>query len=96
MYISYQTLVEGDPKPPFSIANTPRFMGWRYSFSWIAPFTIYPYHIMLSVKEGSIKYRFFFVSRAIGGLSNHYANIYTRRDYEDSLKFSRRKYFDNL
>ena len=31
------TLVEGDPKAPFSIATTPRCRGGRYSFPWIAP-----------------------------------------------------------
>ena len=30
------TLVEGDPKAPFSIATTPRCRGGRYSFPWIA------------------------------------------------------------
>ena len=31
------TLVEGDPKVPFSIVTTPRCRGGRYSFPWIAP-----------------------------------------------------------
>ena len=31
------TVVEGDPKIPFSIATTPRYRGRRYSFPWIAP-----------------------------------------------------------
>ena len=34
------TVVEDDPKAPFSIAITPRYRGGRYSFSWIAP--LYP------------------------------------------------------
>ena len=34
--VKLATIVEGDPKAPFSIATTPR----RYSFSWIAP--LYP------------------------------------------------------
>ena len=34
------TLVEGDPKAPFSIATTPRCRGGRYSISRIAP--LYP------------------------------------------------------
>ena len=31
------TVVEGDPKAPFSIATTPRCRGGRNSFPWIAP-----------------------------------------------------------
>ena len=31
------TLVEGDPKAPFSIAITPRCREGHYSFPWIAP-----------------------------------------------------------
>ena len=48
--------VDGEPKAPFSIATTPRFMEGHYSIPWIAP--LYPYFIMLSVKEGGIKYHF--------------------------------------
>ena len=45
MYISKSkvklaTIVEGDPKAPFSIATTPRCRGARYSIPWIAP--LYP------------------------------------------------------
>ena len=31
------TLVEGNPKAPFSKATTPRCRGGRYSIPWIAP-----------------------------------------------------------
>ena len=31
------TLVEGDPKAPFSIATTRRCRGGRNSFPWISP-----------------------------------------------------------
>ena len=37
------TLVEGDPKPPFSIAITPRCWGGHYSIPWIAP--LYPWYL---------------------------------------------------
>ena len=43
MYISkvkLATIVEGDPKAPFSIATTPRCRGGRYSIPRIAP--LYP------------------------------------------------------
>ena len=38
--IKLATLVEVDPKAPFSIATTPRYRGGRYSFPWIVP--LYP------------------------------------------------------
>ena len=37
------TVVEGDPKAPFSIATTPSCEGGRYSFPWIAP--LYPRYV---------------------------------------------------
>ena len=37
------TLVEGDPKAPFSKATTPRYRGGRYSIPWIAP--LYPWSL---------------------------------------------------
>ena len=77
------TIVEGDPKAPFSIATTPRCRGGRYSFPRLLHFTLVLYLIMLSVKQGGIKYHFLSlwydltwdwtqVSRAIGEHSNHY------------------------
>ena len=75
------TIVEGNPKAPFSIATTPRCRGGRYSFPGLLYFTLDPYLIMLSVKQGGIKYHFLSlwydltwdwtqVSRAIGEHSN--------------------------
>ena len=32
--VKLATVVEGDPKAPFSIATTPRCRGGRYSFPW--------------------------------------------------------------
>ena len=37
------TIVEGDLKAPFSIATTPKCMGGRYSFPWVAP--IYSWYV---------------------------------------------------
>ena len=51
-------MVEGDPKAPFSIATTPRCRGERYSFPGLLHFTLDPCLIMLSVKQGGIKYHF--------------------------------------
>ena len=52
------TIVEGNPKAPFSKATTPRCRGGRYSFPELLYFTLDPYLIMLSVKQGGIKYHF--------------------------------------
>ena len=49
VFVKLVTVVEGDPKAPFSIA-TP--------FPGLLHFTLDPYLIMLSVKQGSIKYHF--------------------------------------
>ena len=79
--VKLATIVEGNPKVPFSIATTPRCRGGRYSFPGLLHFTLDLYLIMLSVKQGGIKYHFLslwydltwdwtLVSRAIGGHSN--------------------------
>ena len=52
-FVKLAIVVDGDPKDFFSIANTPRCRGGRYSFPWIAP--LYPYFKMMSAKQGSIK-----------------------------------------
>ena len=46
--VKLATIVEGDPKAPFSIATTPGLLH----------FTLEPYLIMLSVKQGGIKFHF--------------------------------------
>ena len=48
---SRPTVVEGDPKSPFSIVTTPRCRERCYSFPCIAPHTLDPYIIILSVKQ---------------------------------------------
>ena len=45
------TIIEGDQKDPFSIATT-------LPFSGLLHFTLDMYPIMLSVKQGGIKYHF--------------------------------------
>ena len=42
----------------FSIVTTPKGREGHYSYPWIAPLTLNPYFIMLSVKQGGIKYHF--------------------------------------
>ena len=79
------TVVEGEPKAPFSIATTPRVGEGATPFSGLLHFTLNPYLIMLSVKQGSIKYHLLSlwydstwdwiqVSRAICEHSSHYTN----------------------
>ena len=38
LLVRLATIVEGDPKAPFSLATTPRCRGGRKSFPLIAPF----------------------------------------------------------
>ncbi len=52
------TLVEGDPKAPFSIATTRGGGKGTTPFLGLLHFTLDPYLIMLSVKQGGIKYHF--------------------------------------
>ena len=47
--------VEGDPKVPFSIPTTPECRVGRYFFLWI---NLGTYLIILSFKQGGIKYHF--------------------------------------
>ena len=72
-------IVEGHPKSPFSIATTPKCRKAGYSFPEIAPLTLDPYLIILSVNQGGIEYYFLSlwydwnpVSWTIGAHSNHY------------------------
>ena len=53
-----QTVVDGEPKAPFSISTTPRSWGGHNSFPRIAPLTLDPYLIMMSIKQGGTKYPF--------------------------------------
>ena len=52
------TLVRGAPKAPFSIATTPRCREGATPFPGLLCFTLDPYLMMLSVKQGDIKYHF--------------------------------------
>ena len=56
--VKLATVVEGDPKAPLSIATTPRCRGGDYTFPGLLHFTLDPYLILLSVKQGGIKYHF--------------------------------------
>ena len=46
IYINLATVVEGNPKAPFSIATTLRCRGGLNSLPWIAP--LYPYNAKVS------------------------------------------------
>ena len=56
--VKLATLVEGDPKALFSIATTPRCWGGATPFPGLLYFNLGPYLIMLSAKQGGIKYHF--------------------------------------
>ena len=56
--VKLATVVEGDPKDPFSIVTTPRCRGRTTPFPELLHFTLDPCHIMPSVKQGGIKYHF--------------------------------------
>ena len=58
--VKLATLVKGDPKVPFSIATTPRCTGGHCTtpFPGLFHFTHDPYLIVLSAKQGGIKYHF--------------------------------------
>ena len=77
------SVVEGVPKAPFSIATTPRCKGGHSFFPGIAPLSFDPYLIMLSVKQGDIKYHFwvFSVTPLNPGLANHYTKEKNRLRY---------------
>ena len=42
-YVKLATVVEGDPKAPFSLATTTRCRRGRYSFLWVA--SLYPWYV---------------------------------------------------
>ena len=41
--VKFATLIEGNPKDPFSIDTTPRCRGRRYSIPWVSP--LYPWSL---------------------------------------------------
>ena len=47
----WPNVVEGNTKAPLSIASSPRCSGVCHFFIWIAPHTLDPYFMMLSVKQ---------------------------------------------
>ena len=55
IYIHTYTYIQ---KALISIATTLKCRGGHYSFFWIALLDLDPYLIMLSVKQGGIKYHF--------------------------------------
>ena len=56
--IKLVTIVKGNPKVLFSIPTTPKRRGGRYSIRWINLLYSWSLFIILSVKQGGIKYHF--------------------------------------
>ena len=56
--LNLSILVVGDLKAPFSIATTLRCRGGRYSFPRLLHLTLDAYLLMLSIRQGGIKYHF--------------------------------------
>ena len=56
--VKLATVVEDNPKVPFSIATTPSCRCGRYFFPWNVLLTLDTCLIRLSVKQGGIKYHF--------------------------------------
>ena len=56
--VKLATVVEGDQKAPFSKFTTPKCKAGRYSFPQIAPLNPRYVPILLSLKQGGIKYYF--------------------------------------
>ena len=70
------TVVDGDPKAPFSLATSLRCTERRNSFPWIPPFTLVPYLIMLSVKQFRIKNHFWVLGKIRPGFLAHWRTLY--------------------
>ena len=68
--VKLATLVENDLKAPFSIATTQRCRRGHYSILLIAP-SLPLILIILSVKQGSIKYHFFYFIITLSGLYHY-------------------------
>ena len=62
------TVVEGDSKAPFSEATTPRHRRGYISFPGLLHFTLDPILILLSVKQGGIKYHFWVIGMTRPGI----------------------------
>ena len=93
--VKLATVVEGDPKATFSIATAPRCTKDATPFLGLLHFTLDMYLIMLSVKQGYIKYHFLSlwydstwdwtpVSLAIGKLFGQWAGYWL---YIDTYTF---------
>ena len=83
--VNWPTVVESDPKSPFSIATILGVGNDSTPFPWLLHLPLITTFIMLSFKQGGNKYHFLTlsynltwnwsrISRAIGKHSNHYTN----------------------
>ena len=61
--VKLATVVEGDPKAPFSIAAASRCRGGRYSFLWIAP--LYPWSVAYNAECLEMRHQILFFESLI-------------------------------
>ena len=84
MYIRWSTVAEVDPKDPFSISFISRWRKRRYSFPWIATFTLDPFLIRRVLRKEASSTVFWVFSMTRLGIetrsprslanANHYTN----------------------
>ena len=89
LYVKLATVVEGDPKTPFSIATTLRCRRGRYSFPWIVPLypRYVPYNAVLSKEVSSTIFKSL-VWLDLGlnpGLPDHWRTLYSPDQYVSAI-----------
>ena len=85
VFVKLVTLVEGDPKAPFSIATTPKCWGGRYSFPWIAP--LYPWYLPYKARQHQVPFFEFLVwlnLKLKPSLPDHWWTLYSLGQWPSS------------
>ena len=89
--VKLATIVEGDPKAPFSEATTPRCRGGRYSFPWMAP--LYPWYIPYITECLARRYQVPFLKSLVWydlglnpGLLDHWRTLYPLDQYQSNKR----------
>ena len=84
--VKLATVVEGDPKAPFSIATTPRCRRGYYSFPWNSP--LYPWYVPYIAECKARRYQVPFLKSLVWGnlglnpgLPDHWQTLYPLGQY---------------